>query len=200
MNVSEIMDAELKYLLNYGGPIAALAQAELDGRNHAVEPAEKVEAVKYYKGKSDINHYKIVSGFCVEVIFPTGECCEEDEWRFYPSGNREITAAEYESAKKPAIKDPTHGLPVPCEAPAKPTERACVWHCDLCGNEMPYGHFVTEGDGSIEDKKRFCMLCASKSNPTELAEIEPWISPVQGYVDALRQLQRRVEAVERRGK
>ena len=48
MNVSEIMDAELRYLAIQGATLAirSLAQAELDRRNHAVKPVEKAEVAK----------------------------------------------------------------------------------------------------------------------------------------------------------
>ena len=111
MNVSEIMDAELRYLAIQGATLAirSLAQAELDRRNPAVEPAEKV---KYWR-------HKFVDGAmccktedgCMIELHRNGDITQPRPAAWIAGCWQEITQADYEAAKHPAVSFAIEGKP-----------------------------------------------------------------------------------------
>jgi hypothetical protein len=189
MNVSEITTDDLIVIARSGHSasfemISALAQAELDRRGKVDEPAGKAEVVKYYNhAMLGTCYVKTVNGLIVESHGSDPMSSTTIGGRLVCAAclDSEITAAEYEAAKKPTIKDPTHGLPAPCEAPAKPPPTPCP----VCKNV--HENWCEEKRPEIEPLPR-------------VAQLEDVRDKINECIKAVNAMASRLEAVERRGK
>jgi hypothetical protein len=247
MNVSEIMDAELRYLAIQGATLAikSLAQAELDGRSEA--KAGPLPRAKYWRHGDTRDGFMTIDGK-IEAIMDRGKVSEPkvvkgDKLTCPQCLANEITADEWVAIQRGALWpcQHLHGGVAPyiyqggCDCSTglcnheecKPTKVDTAKSCDCvssaeCGTEKqcdssvdawcctrPRGHkgkhvacVIRENSA---DNEHGLHVWGYDEKPTERAEIEPWIKIdmcvfYNSTQEVVEQLQRRLEAVERRGK
>jgi hypothetical protein len=188
MNVSEIMDAELRYLAIQGATLAikSLAQAELDGRSEA--KAGPLPRAKYWRHGDTRDGFMTIDGK-IEAIMDRGKVSEPkvvkgDKLTCPQCLANEITADEWVAI-----------------------QRGALWPCQhLHGGVAPYIY-----QGGCDCSTGLCNH--EECKPTERAEIEPLpflddrtddlpiaIRRMNMFIHCMQGIINRLEAVERRGK
>ena len=202
MITDSIDNKELRWIAVYGPSqaIRLLAVAEIDRRGKAEEPTEKAEAVKYWRGYGCFKGMFVVTknNVVASVNLDRYQLWIGQSWDDRASDWCEVSRAEYEAAKQPK---PAGKVKV---VPYKPYGIKAAPECDDC-RTYATDYCVYDRDECDNGK---CWNHSPPNKPTERPEIEPepWLCLpneilVRNEVDAMfQQLQRRVEAVERRGK